>query len=393
MSSSAEQQARPVVFYIEPVGGHRGMHYYDFELCPALREAGADLTLITCDETEPLGPPSGLPAMYAFHGIYGGGSKWIRGVRYARALWRIAAAMQTRQVPLAHFHYFHAPPLDYLCLKWLRRLRKRIVITAHDVVPFDATPSDMPWLRRVYRQADRIIVHTEGAASVLKERFGIGAPVAAVIPHGPFLRFADEHRMDRRQARQRLDIAPDARILLFFGQVKRVKGLQHLIEAFKKVADREPHARLLIVGPEWKESFAPYESLLREHGLTERVTARIEYVPDEQAALYFSAADVVALPYTESYQSGVLYMAYSFARPVVASAVGGLQEAIEHGATGLLVPPGDPERLAEAIVDLLGDPVRAAQMGERGRALAETRFGWTDIAAKTLDVYLQALSG
>ncbi len=114
-------------------------------------------------------------------------------------------------------------------------------------------------------------------------------------------------------------------------------------------------------------------------------------MPDEEVGLYYSAADVIALPYTECYQSAVLYMAYSFAKPVVASAVGGLAEVVEDGVTGLVVPPADAEQLADALVLLLEDVEMARRMGERGRGLVETKFGWSEIARQTAALYAEIL--
>lgn len=391
MSSRAEVGQSLPVFYVEPVGGHRGMHYYDFELCPALQAVGVDVTLLTCDETARLQVPEGLPVEFPFRGVYGSAPKVVRGVRYAVALWRVAREMHRRDIPLGHFHYFHFLPLDYLFLKVLRRMGKRVVVTAHDVIPFDARPSDIPWLRRLYAEADRLIVHTQDSKNILMSTFGVPDERIRAIPHGPFLRFADEQAQPQATARQRLDIDGDAGVVLFWGQIKAVKGLEYLIRAFHKVAAQHPHALLLVAGPEWKESFDRYGALTREMGLADRVMARIEYVPDEEVGAYFSAADVVVLPYTESYQSGVLYMACSFSKPVVASAVGGLAEVVEDGVTGRLVPPGEPESLAEALLHMLGDLDRAREMGKRGRRLVETKFGWASIAQQTADVYAEAL--
>jgi glycosyltransferase involved in cell wall biosynthesis len=86
-------------------------------------------------------------------------------------------------------------------------------------------------------------------------------------------------------------------------------------------------------------------------------------------------------------------MAYSFARPVVASAVGGLAEVVEDGMTGLLVPPADVDRLASALLTLLQDQEMARMMGEKGQSLVETKFGWQEIARQTVEVYKEVLSG
>jgi glycosyltransferase involved in cell wall biosynthesis len=367
------------------------MHYYDFELCTALQAAGMDVTLLTCDETARLRVPEGLPVEFPFRRIYGESPRLLRGLRYGRALSTVAREMRRRAVPLGHFHFFHFLPLDYLFLKALRGIGKRVVITAHDVIPFDARPSDIPWLRRLYSEADRLIVHTQDSKNILVSTFDVPDERIRAIPHGPFLQFADEQAQPQTVARKHLEIDGDARVVLFWGQIKAVKGLEHLIRAFHRVAEQRPDALLVIAGPEWKESFDRYAALLREMGLTGRVVSRIEYVPDEEVGTYFSAADLVVLPYTESYQSGVLYMAYSFSKPVVASAVGGLAEVVEDGVTGMLVPPREPETLAEAVLHVLGGLDRAREMGKRGRELVETRFGWGSIARQTADVYAEAL--
>lgn len=379
------------VFYVEPVGGHRGMHYYDSELCLALQSVGVDVTLLTCDETNSTAIPASLPVEFPFQRIYGRSIKAVRGLRYFRGLVRVGWAMQRRGVPLAHLHYFHFPPLDYLYLKWLRTVGKCFVLTVHDVIPFNAQSTDLRWLRRLYHEADRIIVHAESNRNAIVGKFEVSLDKVRVIPMGPYLDFAEEQKLPASLAKECLGLGPKTPVILFFGQIKKVKGLQHLVRAFRQVSNQFPSARLIIAGPEWKDSFAGYDTLIRELNLTDRVLTRIEYVPDEEVGIYHSAADVVALPYTEAYQSAVLYMAYSFARPVVASAVGGLAEVVEDGVTGLLVPPADVNQLAGALLSLLRDAQMARAMGEKGRALVETRFGWAEIARKTAAVYAEVV--
>ena len=381
------------MFYIEPVGGHRGMHYYDFGLCPALQSVGVGVTLLTCDETKNTAIPPSLSVEFPFQGIYGDAPKVVRGLRYLRGLLRIGLAMQRRGIPLAHFHYFHFPPVDYLYLRWLHYIGKYFVLTVHDVIPFDAKISDFTWLQHLYHEADRLIVHTFDSQRAIIERFGISVDKVRVISHGPFLHFSKERILPSYLAKQHLGLGPDTPLILFFGQIKKVKGLQCLIRAFRQVLDQCSTTRLVIAGPEWKESFAGYAALIHELDLTDKVLTRIEYVPDEEVGIYFSAADIVALPYTETYQSGVLYMAYSFARPVVASAIGGLAEVVEDGVTGLLVPPADVNRLAKALLTLLQDVEMARTMGEQGRMLVEMKYGWPEIARKTAKVYAGVLSG
>lgn len=380
------------VFYVDPVGGHRGMHYYDFELCPALRAVGIDVTLLTCDETRDITSPALLPIEYPFEGIYGNDSKIVRGLRYLRGLLKIDVALSQRHIPLLHLHYSHFPPLDYLFIKWMHLKGRRIIFTAHDVIPFDAKSSDLIWFRRLYNTVDFIITHAKNNRDTLLKIYQVDAAKVHVVPMGPYLRFAQEQIMPTEQARQHLGLDVGTFVILFFGQIKKVKGLSYLIRAFQQVVEQFPDAHLVIVGPEWKDSFVSYAALIDELDLTDKVLTRVEYIPDEEVGYYFSSANVVALPYTEAYQSAVLYMAYSFGKPVIASAVGGLTEVVKDGMTGILVPPKDIEKLANALAALLKNPHKAQAMGEQGHVLVKNEFGWGSIAQKTAAIYADALS-
>jgi len=143
----------------------------------------------------------------------------------------------------------------------------------------------------------------------------------------------------------------------------------------------------LIAGRPLHNDITIYETLIDELNIRASVRTRWEYIPDEELPLYYRATDVVALPYTRVYQSGVCLTAYAFRRPVVASAVGGLKEQVLDGETGYLVPPSDPTAIANALVKSLRQPDLAEAMGERGHTWAGEKFDWGIIAARTVEVY------
>jgi glycosyltransferase involved in cell wall biosynthesis len=164
-------------------------------------------------------------------------------------------------------------------------------------------------------------------------------------------------------------------VLLFFGYVRSYKGLRTLLEAMALLPE-SMGVELLVVG-EFYEDAAPYKNLVSERGLTSRVRIVPEYVPNEQVNTYFSAADAVVLPYLSGTQSGIAQIAFNFDRPVIATTVGGLGEVVKAGDTGLLVPPGDPKALAEAIRQFyahnLGEPLSA------GVRKAKQAYSWKRI--------------
>jgi glycosyltransferase involved in cell wall biosynthesis len=130
--------------------------------------------------------------------------------------------------------------------------------------------------------------------------------------------------------------------------VRRYKGLRNLIRALATVREHLP-GRLLAVGELWEDE-RPYRELVRDLGLEGAVEFHNAYVPNEEMAVYFSAADAVVLPYLEATQSGIAQVALGFEKPVIATSVGGMAETIVDGQTGLIVPPGDNAALSAAIV-------------------------------------------
>jgi len=380
------------VLYVEPVGGHRGMHYYDFALCSALVEQGIDPTLITCDETE---SHAILPFSIkrAFVGIYGSRPKWQRGISYARGLLWVLSRVPSRDGRIVHLHFFHWPRLDELFVRALRSRGFAVVVTVHDVVPFDAGTSHLPALHGIYRLADRVVVHTVASKEELTSAFGRCPDEVEVIHQGPYPGFAARApQRSREEARALLGLPRRDRIILFFGQIKRVKGLDTLIRSFDKVLGVYPTARLVVAGPVWKDDHQTYADLIKGLHLTDKVVTRIEYVPDEEVPIYFQAADVVTLPYRKVYQSAVLFMAHSFARPIVATAVGGLAEVIRDGETGWLVPPDDEDALASALCKVLADPADAQRIGLQGKQWVEQQYSWSRIACDLARLYRDVLN-
>lgn len=375
------------VLQVESVGGHRGMHYYDMNLGNGLAAQGVDLRLWTSDETQ-VDEAWHFPVTLAFRGIFRGAAI-LRGLRYLRTLWRLAKLCPHPQGEVLHFHIFQIPLADLVALRWLKRQGFKIVITAHDVVPFDrgATPT----LGRLYAVADRIIVHTTQSRDEIMTLFPLEPERVVVIPHGNYMPNLGA-LPSQSAAKERLGVSPQDPLLLFFGQIKRVKGLDYLLKALPAVLGQHSNAKLCIAGAIWKDDWSRYQALIDELGLAEHLLLHIGHVPDDQVASYFRAADLVALPYLKIYQSGVLLMACSYGTPVVATDTGGLAEALRHGETGLLVPPRDVDALAMAINDLLSAPSRAQAMGQAAQRWVEEAYSWPSIAVRTCALYQEVLS-
>jgi glycosyltransferase involved in cell wall biosynthesis len=167
--------------------------------------------------------------------------------------------------------------------------------------------------------------------------------------------------------------------------------LLDLIDAMPALVSRRPKAHLLIAGrPEGP--IDPYRQAAASAGISEYVTFHTGFIPSPQVPFFFSASDVVCLPYRQASQSGVLLTAYQFARPVVVTRVGGLPESVEEGRNGFVVTPADPALLADALARLLADPGQKERFGHRSFELAQGSLSWTHVADMTVALYSETVA-
>lgn len=385
-SSGREDSAGlPPVAQIEPVGGHGGMNYYDFGLCEGLVVNGVQVTLYTCDKTE---VPPGLPFTVCrpFRRIFGEAPRWIRGLRYLAGGAKALTDARRRGSRIAHFHSFHVGAVEYFLYVFARVLGMHVVITVHDVEPLADGLSVPALTKKAYRGADAVMVHNEVSRRELEDRLGIRTERIAVVPHGDYVKWAAGDA-DREAGRRRLQLGDRGPILLFFGQIKGVKGLDLLLRALPEVVERFPEALLLVAGKVWKDDFSRYRALIRSLGLEPHCRTRIEYIPDSEASDYFAAADLVVLPYRRIYQSGVLLMSMSHGRAVLAADLPGMTEIIRDDDTGYLFESGDVESLSDRIIEVLSDPERREVVARRGYSYVRSRHDWTNIGAAIARVY------
>jgi D-inositol-3-phosphate glycosyltransferase len=371
------------VALIEPVGQHGGMHYYDFGLARGLRSAGVEAVLYTCDETDTHDAPVSVQPL--FRGIFGKAPRPVRALRFFSGLMRSLADARRRGARIAHLHLFHGNAREWCAVEMARLVGMRIVVTAHDVESFagDTVPR---MAAHIYAAADRIITHNRASLAELERAFAINDERATVIPHGNYCDAAAS-APDRAEARRRLGLPPDAPIVLFFGQIKRVKGLDVLLDAMPAVIAAIPRALLVIAGKVWQDDFERYRERLAQAELRGHVVTDLRYVPDDVAAEYLRAADIVVLPYRRIYQSGVLLMAMSFGRAVLVSDLPAMVEVVSDDRTGFVFKDGDASDLARQLCRLLRDLPTVERVAAAGNELAQSEFDWTRIGAMTRAVY------
>ena len=281
-----------------------------------------------------------------------------------------------------------------LLMLYYRLLGKRIVFTAHNVNSGKRDSNDS-WLNRVslkiqYSLSDHIFVHTEGMKSELVADFWIPEAKVSVVPFG-INNTVPNTILSSAEAKRQLGLTSGDKTLLFFGNISPYKGLEYLIVAFTELLKKDRNYRLLIVGkPKGSQS---YWNHIRQTivctGIEDRIIEKIEYVPDDETELYFKAADVLVLSYTRIFQSGVLFLGYSFGLPAIVADVGSLKEEIVEGETGLVFKPRDSSDLARKTdkyfkSELFGNlETRRRQI----KKYANERYSWDRVAAIMMAVY------
>lgn len=262
---------------------------------------------------------------------------WLRAARHS--------ARQRPDVALVQYWMpFFAPALGVIAW-WLRRRGVRVIGVVHNALPHERRPGDRLLSRFFLRACNGLVVLSKAVEDDVR-RLGVTAPVRRA-EHPVFAHFGEA--LPKAQARRLLDVPAGAPVLLFFGFIRRYKGLHVLLDAMPEVIERLPDVRLVVAG-EFYDDPAPYHAQIRRHGLGDHVLLRPDYIPQDEVARYFSAADVVVQPYLSATQSGIASIAFHFGRPLIVTDVGGLAEVVPHEEAGLVVPPDDASTLAATIV-------------------------------------------
>ena len=338
-------------------GGFDGA--YAFDLAMSLVERGVRMDVIGSDEVDR--PEWHATPAVRFLNLQGSRrldvgllTKIGRVLRYYLRLMRYALTAKPKI-----FHVLWNGKLQHFdrtfLMLYYKSLGKKVVFHAHNVNAAKRDGVDTALnrltLKSQYRLANHIFVHTAKMKEELQQDFGVVLDAVTVIPHGVNNAVPDTD-LTSAEARQRLGLAASDKAILFFGNIGPYKGLDLLIAAFQRLVAADPSYCLIIAGKARGGTGEYLDEIRRsiaDPASRGRILPKIEYIPDEENEVYFKAADVLALPYREIYQSGVLFLGYSFGLPVVATDVGSFREDVREGETGFLCAPNDPTELAKAL--------------------------------------------
>jgi glycosyltransferase involved in cell wall biosynthesis len=353
---------------------------YDRALAAALARAGAEVELATTRFLYgPVPEAEGYRVEERFYRRSAARGLQARARLPFKAVEHVPDMLRFRRdagADVVHYQWLTVPALDRHLLPSLRPR----VMTAHYILPPGASRRQVASARRVFGAMDAVVAHSEHSAARLRDEVGLDSAKVRTIPHGAF---------------DYLTALPDAKplppelegaegpVILAFGLLRPYKGIENLLEAFRRVEGAE----LWIVGNPRMDVGALRELADRAPGHVRFLT---RFVEDAEIPAIFRRADLLALPYLDAEHSGVLYTGLAFGKPLVLSAVGGFPEIAEAGAARL-VPRGDTDALAAVLGELVGDEAARVELATAASRAAAGPFSWDEAARRTMDLYRELI--
>jgi glycosyltransferase involved in cell wall biosynthesis len=353
---------------------------YDRALAAALARAGLDVELVTSEFLYgPVPAAAGYRVSNRFYrrsSARGLDAPARRAVKLAEHLPNMLRFRREASADLVHYQWLTVPGLDAALLPPARPR----VMTAHYILPPRPSRRQVRTARRVFGRMDAVIAHSEQGAARLREEVGLERDRVRVIPHGAF------DYLTRLPEEKPLPVeleGAEGPVILFFGLLRPYKGLDTLLDAFRRLDGAE----LWIVGNPRME-VEPLRRAAEEASGRVRFVTR--FVEDAEIPSIFRRADIVVLPYRDAEHSGVLYTGLAFGKPLVLSTVGGFPELGEQGVARL-VPPDDPLALAAALAGLTGDEAARADLAAAASRAAAGLYSWDEVARQTVGLYRELL--
>lgn len=259
----------------------------------------------------------------------------------------------------------------------LKSRGQKLILTEHDPIPHSGEKMIVKinllaskfLLRRI---ASMIIVHGNALKDILIKK-GVPENKIQVIALGDFSYYTKWSKVTRESRNT----------LLFFGRIEEYKGLEYLISAVPFIVPIIPDIKIIIAG---QGNLDKYHKMINDMKYFEIYN---RYILDEEVANFFQSSNVVVLPYNDGTQSGIVPIAYAFKRPVIVTNVGSIGEVVDDGITGFLIPPKNPEALANAVIKILQEDMLWEKMGKNGYAKITKELSSDQVASNLINLYQQ----
>jgi len=263
--------------------------------------------------------------------------------------------------------------------KRVNRKATRIIGLVDNAIPHEPRPGDQMLTKYFTAACDGFMVMSSAVEADIR-RFTTDKPIA-MSPHPVYDHYGE--KLDRQSACELLGIDPENQYMLFFGMIRKYKGLDLLLNSFALLKEKMPKLRLIIAG-EYYEDEGKYKAMIQELGLTDQIINVNQYIPNDEVNRYFSAADIVTQTYHTATQSGITQIAYHFEKPMLVTDVGGLSEIVPHGEVGYVVEK-EPEKIAAALEDFFtNERKQSFEMNVKAEA---RKYSWQYFVDNLIDLY------
>lgn len=356
-------------------------------LANLINDDNIQMTVYLSDKTEiPKEREYSVRIEKGFHGTYEGNA--INKVKtYLRSLCELKKFLKKEHFDIVHLQWFSIPWIEWIYIKSIRKYSK-IVITVHDVIPFDNRPLEMRALDIIYRNADRLLIHTEKAQEEFKKHYKANTEISVMTQ--AFCYKPDYIIVDKSVARDKLTIPSDAIVFLYYGTIRPSKGLDTLMKAIAMAQMKNKKVYLLAAGAFHKVDENYYRQLADS---LINVGAKISFgfVPYEMEKYYFSAADTLVLPYTEGTQSGVAQLGLMYELPLIASDIYCMDEVAQKNINAFRFKRGDVNELSECICKLAESSSLRKKFSQGSKIIGESNFSLENKAKKVKMAYTKTL--
>lgn len=294
---------------------------------------------------------------------------------------RLGRKLKKEKPDLVIFRYwmpFMGPSLGTLGRIIRKNNHTKVVAIADNIIPHEQRFFDAPFTKYFVNSCDGFVTMSEAVLSDLRT-FTTDKP-AGYNPHPMYESFGPQ--LDKAVAREKLGLDEGGKYLLFFGFIRKYKGLDVLLQAFADKRIQAAGIKLIIAG-EYYDKPDEYQAIIAEHNLENALVQANDFIPDSEVSMYFSAADMVVQTYKTATQSGVTQIAYYYHNPMLVTDVGGLAELVPHNRVGY-VTSTDTEEIADAILDFYANN-REPEFVENIKTERQ-RFTWDSMIAKLFEV-------
>ncbi len=361
---------------IDPVGIKAGMNCYDLGLLNALQEKKVEAYSFSNFYDEQ------YPHVHQYNlFLFKKKNIFSTLLNYVTAHLRAVILCRRKGVKWIVFHVFSTTAKDYFSFVLFKIFRLKPIAIIHDVESL--TDADVGFFKKqIYKLSAKLVVHNRTSErTLIKSLKENEKKKLQVIPHGNYIPFVSAVRRTDFFSDE-LAFDPRYKYLLFFGQIKRVKGLDVLLKAVPYLPSEY---KVIVAGRPQKDDMVYYRAIIKELAIEDRVKLVIRYITDEERNFLFEKCDALILPYRKIFQSGVLLLAMSYQLPVVVSDLPANREIICDGENGMIFRDGDAADLAKKVMLLFQDNA-IERVRQAAYQTVTAHYSWPEIADKYLQL-------